>query len=338
MTKRIQTNSKTKKTDRRKSPKLLSYTWICMLNKNCNIESLVFYYKVTTYRAFLEALITFYILEAFIIFSPHFLSIDSNSIPPIMINDNELFALIMLPLAVAFVICLVYMLTFIIATLKEIGYKCNELSGENVNITAESYFSFEKPLKTRFIIMHILGVVAYIGVAKFIAFYFRYTLDPQIFVNYDVFTWKIVLGCAIAGLIWNLQDFFADMRVNWSCILKCFNPSNDKGLKGKELNKVYKKKFCSFLVHSICSIVTVLIIIGMIIALINSIRENGKNATRLFDGNFLESAYVLLFLSSVILYIKTLFTAYYKKNDNNKVYPFINEFVDHDETSVLGKN
>ena len=129
----------------------------------------------------------------------------------------------------------------------------------------------------------------------------------------------------LIGLAWNIQDYYADRRIDWCLIVKKL-----EDLEQYYKNKLYKGIFKSILRHEYWTFANMWITFGFVVGLVLKILEDGVFTGEFTNGNILKNAYALMFVAILTLYIKTVFSLYYGRkikaigNENkeeNIVYP-----------------
>ena len=131
----------------------------------------------------------------------------------------------------------------------------------------------------------------------------------------------------VSGAAWNILDYFADNRLNCLSIFKGFGEFNS------ETRQIIEKDLFSYTsIHTVISIVMFIMVFIMEVIIVNVIVKNPNIITSWLDGNILQNAYILLFLTILTLYTKTVFALYNRKHERtNQIYKPIIEFGINEE-------
>lgn len=276
---------------------------IASINQSCYSDNIIRFFKVHVYQGALEAMLSFYLVQIGLI------AISSNHI---LVDKLILFVAISSAWSVMVFTC--YIVLIIDLFLKAINKNVEFLNVKNPNITYEHFIEVKKKMKDTFLRVHKLGVISYTITALGIFATFYFVFDKVVFI--------ILIVGFMCGVIWNFQDYFADNRLN------CFNIF-------KKLSKITvddkadtdKDNFKYTIIHTFISIVVFLVVLIIVCLMVLLISGDPVKVEFLFGGTIIKNAYILLFLTIIGLYTKTVFSLYNKKEKReNQVYVPITDF------------
>lgn len=296
------------------------YKVITRVNNGCNSENLIQFYRVHAYQGALEALLSFYVVQIWLLFSPYFLT-DS-----LVAGDTRFFYFIGTSFMLSIFIFVIYMLIVIVMFTRTIN---NNIPKET-NVEIDLYIKYKKVKKemrktSRRI--HIIGFLSYTIMAFLLSWVFNFVTNEP-YKNYLCFVVTVGIIC---GFMWNFQDYFADNRLNFCSIFLEFSSLNKK-----QKIEIEEDLFKNTVVHAALSLGTLFIVlfsVFMILKVVHNVPDDvPNNAQLLFEGNFIQNAYILLFISIIVIYAKTVFSLYYQKKEKvKKIYLSIDEFGKKEE-------
>ena len=291
------------------------YQLIRNLNKYCNSTLIIYFFRVHTYQAALEGLVTFYIAQLWIVFSPYF----SNR----PLTNKEFFAFVIISLFLSTIVYAVYMIILYVNFIRTISASAKKIHETSTLSNLEKHHTIEHDFKITCIWTHIFGAILYGILGAVICYIYVRILDNDAIKMPILLIYKrlVVIGLVV-GVFWNIQDYHADMRLNWPKLI-----SDPIDLTDSERDIIEQKKFRHIITHAVLTIsimFAILVLITVFVYIICTDRSCPSNANPLFNGDFIQNAYVLLFGSILVLYTKTLFSLYY--GEHSELYLPITDF------------
>lgn len=289
------------------------YRFVVRVNKNCYSDNLIRFFKVHAFQGSLEAMLSFYLIQIWLVFS-------SNYWPHNMKDSNiKVLVFIISSFVISIFIFCFYMLIVITIFLFAVEENMSLLETYKNNLTFDHYRIIKENMTEASLIVHIFGCLSYIFTACIFSYIFT-IVTGQLLIHHLFFVEGAGL---IFGAIWNIQDYFADNRLNCIKIFKGFNK-----LENKDKAKIDLQVFKNTTAHTILSVLIFILVLSIALLMIIIIAYNPVNAEPLLsEGNIIQNAYIILFLTILVLYAKTVFTMYNKKDKRKvQIYTPITEF------------
>ena len=292
------------------------------LLKNTKIDNLWYYICTNIVRAPLEALLSLYLAEAWMIFTPFFTT-QSRAV-----TAKETIYMIFFPLAIASAVCLVYSLGACLTVgIWAYFMQKNHLSNIENNDSNHvekivSYFYIDRIFGFVMGVVHVIGALCYGGISFWVAFNFSNT----IFMNDLAFNHtKFILGVSIFGLalgtLWNIYGYHSDRRIDWSKIF--FNFSSIK-ISQTDCIRLHKLKYYrnSLLYQVICCMA----IIGFVIYILLDFRLSLFNNMTVLSDILSYSAFLTLLITVITLYARQMIDMFYsRKYIRSVIFPSLLE-------------
>ena len=286
------------------------------LEKYCKFDNIIYFYRVHTFQAALEALLSFYLMQMWIVFTP----IVSDT--QLCVKNGQFIEFIISTLAMGLAVYLLYMIVLYLFFSSMIAKVTEKI--EKYDNFYKAYEKVHNRFKRASITMHCVGTTAY-GLVSFLTVKI-YSYVKKESVTDDRYIMIVIIGVVI-GILWNCQDYFADMRIDWSRVVKKLEK-----LKEKNENNFYTGIFNNTMRHGYLSFLIVVVAIFSVVSLAFNVVWESDIAKGLVDGNFLQNAYVLIGLTILTMYIKTVFSLYYKGENSegskkSLIYPSVAEML-----------
>lgn len=272
-----------------------SYHTLKRLNEDCYINNIFYYHKTNLIRAPLEAAITLYVSEFYILFTNIFNNTTSSSLAQ-SINTKQMIIIILIPLIYALFLCTFYSVYLI----KKINkYFINNESLENLkyeiidNVFAKCAFK-----------IHIVGTFSYLLSAFLLTYCYYIVCNDVLIINSHFFVKLIAIVTfgLISGFLWNIMGYCSDRSIDWSRVYKKHHLVLQKTLKFQ--------KFKYYYAHRVINIIILLLYILLSMIAFLFIDENTINS------NNWEFMYLLItiFITLITLYSKQMYSLYFNEN------------------------
>lgn len=279
----------------------------------CQFENLWYYVKTNIVRAPLEALLTLYLAEAWMIFTERFTHK--------MADASQTVYMIFFPLAVATAVCFVYSLGASLAVgiwayFVQKNYRTNAppLAKEQLE---DLYLKIDGSFAFVMRVIHIVGALCYGCLAYFIAINFKYNIYANIPDMNNKFTLYIFVFGLVAGALWNFYGYHSDRRIDWS---KVFIFLKDTSISTSECIRELKLHYFKYalLLHLVCCTAIISFTIYLMIDFRFSLFENMKSLDELLSY----SAFITLFISVASLYGKQMYYIFYtRRYKQSEIFP-----------------
>jgi len=306
------------------------YKYLKKIDNNCYFNNILYFYRVHVYQGALEALLSFYLLQVWLIFTP---LLSDNAIGGGIVNGimngnenrieyNVAFLLFVgRTITISLIIFMIYIITIINMFTRSII--------DNIDYIDKNLENNALRIKKRFVRtslkVHTVGVISYTITGFMIGIFFCLSTN-QPFISKTTFIILLIGFCC--GTLWNIQDYFADNRLNCWAIYKEL-----KDITEVEKEKLKSDSFKNTLIHGFLSLLFLVVVMIAVLGFVKVayLNKDSIQVGLFMEGGIFHNAYILLFLAILILYIKTVFDLYYKikskksnidKNDN---YPTIED-------------
>lgn len=304
-------DKKTKNRDRiiKKQENGIFYKWSNDVFKSCTIKNIWFYMKTNIIRAPLEASISLYLAEAWLLFTKDF-SINQETM---LISD--LVYIVFFPLAFSAAVCLVYSLIASIAVMSWVEkIKKDNLKNKDI---IEQYFEIDSSFSKRMGLIHILGTLCYFIISLIVAISIMNTFS----ISYKVVLSLTIMGF-FSGLMWNIYGYLSDRRIDWS---KIFDFWDEKPMLSNKNIYIWKLRY--YKASIISQIINCTLIIGFVIYLLLNLEINFELSEYTLPG-FL-SCFVIftLFISVASLYTKQTYKMFFTREyEEAEIFPLLSDF------------
>ena len=185
------------------------------LQEHCEVFNLRFYILTNMFRAPVEALLSLYLVLIWIIFKEGLLHQDP--------SGTDFLQIIFVPLTLAALVCGFFNL-ITAGLVKRWVRKMIEKYGKEKLKSFEDmervYIGIDDSFSKEMIKLHVIGVIFYVLVSAFVAFRFNRWLPMK---GNQVICYIIILGF-LCGVLWNIQGWLSDRRVDWCKIFNFLKP------------------------------------------------------------------------------------------------------------------
>lgn len=306
--------------------------------KNCQRTRLVHYCRICIIRAFLQAVISFLIVELIILAN---LSIGVER----ELTSNEMGHILCLPAFISMILYIIFILMFINSIVKlfcdifttkiKSKIKKSFITKDNCEQIFETIDSIQLEIDKIMRKIHFGGAIMYCLLGFIIGMYymkflpnslhFYITINGFVFQNTSVYPFVLALLGFLCGGIWNLCDYYAEKRIDWLYIISDTSLteliSNPVFEDCKDLKLMVDDKKFYYVLHTFVLILVSLFYIGFVLAYkpIYSILT--------FDLSFISNQYILFFIAWSVLFYKYSYFYYYKtEKPRRKIFPHFYDF------------
>lgn len=280
------------------------YVLACKINKYCYLSNLAAYFKIAAIRAFFESVLSYFLFQGFILFTPYFI-IDEE------LGNKSLATLLLLPLFLLFVVCFFYIAWLILGICKVVVETVDSYTDETF-----SHCEIEKAIMKKMKTTHFTGVICYFCLAFVTSLLYLKNYQTASYMPWYLFVIIATLTGGLLGAIWNSCDWLSDNRIDWKNIIKLANPKSEEDVNQE------KRKFSFLVKHMILLTLSSIGIIGL--AILCFIVGSSKFE---IGANFFNNTYIILFTMICVLYVKTCYIKYFKSEKNEeKIYNNFDEY------------